>query len=111
MWSEYFEGAIKRIAIRKAPLWNQGLLEGAWFIRFDSRLPPGQRVLAPMEVAQEGKTFFLGLLAELKLREPAVPFSKPVIGPTFLRGAGMSHNPTKLHVRPVTLHLASDGVL
>ncbi|MBA2712978.1 MAG: hypothetical protein H0U55_05420 [Rubrobacteraceae bacterium] len=27
-WSQYFENAVKSIAIRKAPLWNQGLLEG-----------------------------------------------------------------------------------
>lgn len=27
-WSERFEHAVKRIAIRKAPVWNQGLLEG-----------------------------------------------------------------------------------
>lgn len=86
MWSEFFEAAIKRIAIRRAPLWNQGLLEGAWFIRFDSRLPSGQRVLEPQQVAREGTTFFHGLLAELKLREPAVPFSKPVIAPGFYEG-------------------------
>ena len=30
MWSDYFEAALKRIAIRRAPLWNQGLLEGLW---------------------------------------------------------------------------------
>ncbi|HEX5387499.1 MAG TPA: hypothetical protein VFW66_12400, partial [Gemmatimonadales bacterium] len=79
MWSAFFEAAIKRIAIRKAPLWNQGLLEGAWFIRFDSRKPYGQRVLNHQQAEQNRISFFQSLLAELKLREPAVPFSKPII--------------------------------
>ena len=38
-WSNYFEAALKKMAIRRAPLWNQGLFEGLWFIRFDSRKP------------------------------------------------------------------------
>ena len=46
-WSEYFENALKNIAIRKAPLWNQGLLEGFWFIRIDSQKTLGQRVVDP----------------------------------------------------------------
>lgn len=87
MWSEYFERAIKRIAIRKAPLWNQGLLEGAWFIRFDSRRPSGQRILRPDETAKDGIVFVHGLLAELKLREPAIEFSKPIIAPSFYEGS------------------------
>ena len=87
MWSEYFERAIKRLAIRKAPLWNQGLLEGAWFIRFDSRLAVGSRVLYPEQVLKDNAAFFHGLLAELKLREPAVRFSKQVITPVFYEGS------------------------
>ncbi len=88
MWSEFFARAIKRIAIRKAPLWNQGLLEGVWFIRFDSRLPTGQRVMNSKQVAEEGVAFFRGLLAELKFREPAIPFSKEIITPSFYEGPG-----------------------
>ena len=83
MWSEFFEQAIGRIAIRKAPLWNQGLLEGFWFIRFDSRRPVGQRIVDQTVVSQEGTRFFNTLLAELKLREPAVPFSRPIIVPAL----------------------------
>lgn len=32
-WSDYFEKALNQITIRRAPLWNQGLLEGLWFVR------------------------------------------------------------------------------
>lgn len=77
-WSQYFENAVKSIAIRKAPLWNQGLLEGTWFVKFDSRKPFGSRVLEPSKAQNEGKLFFSALLRELKVREPAIPFSKPV---------------------------------
>ena len=31
-WSDHFESNLRRIAIRRAPLWNQGLIEGAWLI-------------------------------------------------------------------------------
>lgn len=75
-WAEYFEGAVKRIAIRRAPLWNQGLLEGSWFIRFDSQRQLGARLLDPAKVADEGNRFFQSLIEELRLREPAVPFTR-----------------------------------
>lgn len=74
-WSDYFENAVKNIAIRKAPLWNQGLIEGTWFIRFDSSKPIGSRILEPLKVRNEGDAFFKALLSELKIREPAIPFS------------------------------------
>jgi hypothetical protein len=74
MWSDFFEAAIKKIAIRKAPLWNQGLLEASWFIRFDSRNPLGRRIVDPKRVDSEGELFFRALIAELRLREPAIPF-------------------------------------
>lgn len=76
-WSEYFEQAIQKIAIRKAPLWNQGLVEGSWFIRFDSREPRGKRVVDPSGASDAGTRFFRALLSELALREPAVPFTRP----------------------------------
>lgn len=76
MWSEYFKDAIANITIRKAPLWNQGLLEGSWFIRFDSRKPSGHRLVDPVQVARDRETFILSLLWELRRREPAIPFSK-----------------------------------
>ncbi len=61
-WSDYFEAALQRMAIRKAPLWNQGLLEGLWFIRFDSRKPAGKRVLSPRDTAQARQRFLKALL-------------------------------------------------
>lgn len=77
-WSEYFEERVQKIAIREAPIWNQGLLEGTWFIRFDSERPEGDRILNPEKVDQEREDFFRSLLRELKIREPAIPFTKDV---------------------------------
>lgn len=77
-WSDFFESAIQNISIRRAPLWNQGLLEGAWFVRFDSRSPKGQRLVVPDEVERSGHKFIGSLLSELKRREPAIPFTKPI---------------------------------
>lgn len=82
MWSAHFESAVKKIAVRKAPLWNQGLLEGTWFIRIDSSKPMGERVLQPGQTESDGERFFLSLLIEMKKREPAIPFSKII--PTAL---------------------------
>ncbi len=76
LWSTYFENALKSIAIRRAPLWNQGLLEGLWFIRFDSRRPVGKRIVDPRITARERKSFVRSLLVELALREPAIPFGR-----------------------------------
>ncbi len=75
-WSDYFEAALKRMAIRKAPLWNQGLMEGLWFIRFDSRKRAGSRLLSPSGTAQARQRFVHALLCELQLREPAVALLK-----------------------------------
>ncbi|MDQ3509743.1 MAG: hypothetical protein M3494_17330 [Actinomycetota bacterium] len=75
-WSQFFEAAVKSVAIRRAPIWNQGLLEGTWFIRFDSRRSKGERILDPPKASDEGDAFFSALLRELKIREPAIPFSK-----------------------------------
>src|SRR3972149_2384278 len=36
-WIDHFESNLHKISIRRAPLWNQGLIEGAWLIRIDSR--------------------------------------------------------------------------
>lgn len=75
-WSEYFRQRIERIAIRRAPLWNQGLLEGSWFIRIDSAKPKGSRVLEPEATAEGGRAFVENLLTELRRREPAIPFTR-----------------------------------
>lgn len=76
-WSEYFENALKKIAIRRAPLWNQGLMEGLWFIRFDSRRPAEDRLVEPAKANAEKDAFVDPLLIELHRREPAVPFVTP----------------------------------
>jgi hypothetical protein len=73
MWSDMFEGALKKIAIRKSPLWAQGLLESVWFIRFDSRKPVGRRLLDPRKVVKDRRAFTEAMLSELRSREPAVP--------------------------------------
>lgn len=73
MWSEYMKERIQRLCIRKAPMWNQGLLEGCWFINFDSTAAVGSRVCNPAQARAEGTAFFSGLIQELKLREPAIP--------------------------------------
>lgn len=71
-WIDHFEENLKRIAIRRAPLWNQGLIEGIWLIRIDSRLPPGARVIDTESVNAAGVGFFQGLVDELYRREPAL---------------------------------------
>jgi hypothetical protein len=87
-WSAFFEHSIRKIAIRKAPLWNQGLLEGSWFIRFDSRKPVGERGVDARRVEADGRAFFASLLSELALREPAVQFSKPIPKPAVEQPEG-----------------------
>jgi len=79
MWSDFFEAAIKSISIRRAPLWNQGLLESSWFVRFDSRKPHGRRLIDPRKIVRERNKFIMDLLCELHRREPAVQFTKPLI--------------------------------
>ena len=76
-WIDHFEANLRRIAIRRAPLWNQGLIEGAWLIRIDSRKPAGQRVVETTEADAAGVGFFQALLDELYLRELALRRSRP----------------------------------
>jgi hypothetical protein len=71
-WSDHFEANLRKIAIRKAPLWNQGLIEGAWLIRINSSRPPGERVSAAVDMDAQGTNFFRALLDELYLREPTI---------------------------------------
>ena len=71
-WSDHFESNLKRIAIRRAPLWNQGLIESAWLIRINSSKPPGQRITSAIDMDAKGTTFFRALLDELYLREPTL---------------------------------------
>jgi hypothetical protein len=71
-WSDHFEGNLRRIAIRKAPLWNQGLIEAIWLIRINSSRPAGDRISAAKDFDAEGTTFFRALLDELYRREPTI---------------------------------------
>ena len=71
-WSDHFEDNLRKIAVRKAPLWNQGLIEGIWLIRVDSRRHPGQRIVDTTAVDARGTDFFTALLAELHQREPTL---------------------------------------
>jgi hypothetical protein len=77
-WSDHFEANLRRIAIRRAPLWNQGLIEGAWLIRINSSHPAGQRVSNAVDMDAKGTTFFQALLDELYLREPTL---RPIAAP------------------------------
>jgi hypothetical protein len=71
-WCDYFEERLRKIAIRQAPLWNQGLIESIWLIRIDSSRPPGQRITNSVEMDAKGTAFFQALLDELYLREPTL---------------------------------------
>jgi hypothetical protein len=71
-WSDHFEDNLRKIAIRKAPLWNQGLIEGIWLIRIDSRKPAGHRIINVVDMDAKGTDFFNALLDELYLREPTL---------------------------------------
>lgn len=71
-WIDFFEQSLRNIAIRRAPLWNQGLIEGIWLIRIDSRQPPGQRVVDVESIDARGTDFFRALIEELYLREPTL---------------------------------------
>jgi hypothetical protein len=76
-WIDHFEGNLRNIAIRRAPLWNQGLLEAIWLKRIDSRMPPGQRLVEVDSINAAGVGFIRALLGELYLREPTL--AKPIL--------------------------------
>jgi hypothetical protein len=75
-WSEFLEQRLARIAIRKAPLWNQGLIEGVWLVRFNSQAAMGSRVVDLAATERAGAIFIRSLLGELLRREPAVAFTQ-----------------------------------
>jgi hypothetical protein len=80
-WSDHFESNLRKIAIRRAPLWNQGLIEGAWLIRINSQRPAGQRIANTIDMDAEGTNFFRALLDELYLREPTLRPAPTAIRP------------------------------
>jgi hypothetical protein len=71
-WIDHFEANLRKIAIRRAPLWNQGLIEAAWLIRIDSGEPAGKRIVGTSVTDAAGVGFFQALLDELYLREPTL---------------------------------------
>lgn len=71
-WIDHFADNLKKIAIRRAPLWNQGLLEAVWLIRIDSRLDPLLRIVDAPGTEAAGAAFFKSLIDELHLREPTL---------------------------------------
>lgn len=71
-WCDHFEDNLRKIAVRRAPLWNQGLIEAIWLIRIDSRKPAGERITDVVDMDAKGSNFFKALLAELYLREPTL---------------------------------------
>lgn len=71
-WAQYFDRLLGNIAIRRAPLWNQGLIEGAWLIRINRHRPDGQLLTDPAEAEARGQNFIRALLDELFLREPTL---------------------------------------
>jgi hypothetical protein len=83
-WSDHFENNLRRIAIRRAPLWNQGLIEGAWLIRINSQRPEGQRIANTIDMDARSTDFFQSLLDELYLREPTLR-PTPTATPTEAR--------------------------
>jgi hypothetical protein len=56
-WSAFFERTVRRIAIREAPLLNQGLLEGSWFIVINSQNPSGTRLVDRAKAVADGDAF------------------------------------------------------
>jgi hypothetical protein len=71
-WIDRFESNLQKIAIRRAPLWNQGLIEGIWLIRIDSRKPAGERLVSTDSIDAAGLQFFTALIDELYRREPTL---------------------------------------
>ena len=78
LWSAFFEEGVERLAVRGAPLWNQGLLEGSWFILINSTQPDGARLVNRPKALAEGAHFFRSLVKKLHQREPAIPFTQDV---------------------------------
>jgi hypothetical protein len=71
-WSDHFEANLRNIAIRRAPVWNQGLIEAIWLIRVNSNREPGSRIIDTVDMDAKGTNFFQALLDELYLREPTL---------------------------------------
>ena len=71
-WIDHFRANLEKIAIRRAPLWNQGFIEAVWLIRIDSRKAARSRIVETHSADAEGVNFFKALIDELYLREPTL---------------------------------------
>jgi hypothetical protein len=78
-WSDHFKSNLRRIALRKVPLWDQGLIEGIRLIRIDSRKPMTQRIIDAVDMDAKGTDFFSALLAERYLRDPTLKTRPEII--------------------------------
>ena len=69
-----FKDGIEKLAVRRPPLWAQGLIEAAWIIEIDTRRE--DLFLDYPRTLKEGADFFDRLAELLRLREPLL-FSPP----------------------------------
>ncbi|MBS3933007.1 MAG: hypothetical protein KGZ35_01490 [Truepera sp.] len=69
-----FREGIARLAVRRPPLWAQGLIEAGWVIEIDTR--NDQLLVDQPQSLLEGKMFFDTLVDTLRVREPAL-FTPP----------------------------------
>lgn len=63
-----FKEGLERLAVRRPPLWAQGLIEAAWVIEIDTRRP--DLFLNYAETLEAGNRFFDRLVELLRVREP-----------------------------------------
>ncbi len=65
---ENFKDGLHRLAVRRPPLWGQGLIEAAWVIEIDTRRE--ELFLDKRRTEAEGAAFFDLLVDLLRKREP-----------------------------------------
>ena len=56
-WSDHFENNLRKIAIRKAPLWNQGLIEGIWLFGLIAASPSAVELETPLIWTPKAQAF------------------------------------------------------
>lgn len=69
-----FRAGIERLAVRRPPLWAQGLIEAGWVIEIDTR--SDQLLVDQPQSLDSGRVFFDVLVDTLRVREPAL-FTPP----------------------------------
>jgi hypothetical protein len=70
-----FRDGIARLAVRRPPLWAQGLIEAGWVIEIDTR---GDQILVDRpQSLLNGRAFFDTLVDTLRVREPALFMPPP----------------------------------